>query len=41
MGPNIVGIWKAAPLPYLLINVKAFELQKVSVSYMQNFKTAS
>ena len=29
----------AAPLPYLLIAVKAIVLQKVSVSDMQNLKT--
>ena len=28
-----------APVPYLLITVRAIELQKVSVSDMQNLKT--
>ena len=31
----------AAPLPYLLIAVKAIDLQKVSVSDMQNLYTLS
>ena len=31
----------AAPSPYLLIAVKAIDLQKVSVSDMQNLKTVS
>ena len=31
----------AEPLPYLLIAVKVIELQKVSVSDMQNNKTVS
>ena len=41
MRPNIVEIWMAAPLPYLLITVKAIDLQKVSVSDMENLKTVS
>ena len=31
----------AAPLPYLLVDVMGIELQKVSVSDMQNLKTFS
>ena len=34
--PKYVEIWMKAPLPYLLIAVKAIDLQKVSVSDMQN-----
>ena len=41
MRPNIVEICMAAPLPALLIAVKAIDLQKVSVSDMQNLKTVS
>ena len=41
MRPNIVEICMAEPLPYLLIIVKAIDLQKVSVSDMQNLKTSS
>ena len=36
MCPNIVEICMAEPLPYLFINVKAIDFQKVSVSNMQN-----
>ena len=36
MCPNIVEICMAEPLPYLFINVKAIDIQKVSVSNMQN-----
>ena len=39
--PNIVEICMAAHLRYLLIAVKAIDLQKVSVSDMQNLKTFS
>ena len=39
MDPNIVEMSRAAPLPHLLITVKAIVLQKVSVSDMQNLKT--
>ena len=39
--PKYVEIWIKAPLPYLLIAVKAIDLQKVSVSDMQNLKTVS
>ena len=39
--PNIVQICMAVPLPYLLITVKAIDLQKVSLSDMQNLKTVS
>ena len=41
MYQNIVEIWKAAPLPYLLIIVKDVEFQKLPVSDMQNLKTVS
>ena len=41
MRPNIVEICMEAPLPYLLIIVNAIDLQKVSVSYMQNLKIVS
>ena len=37
--PKIVEICMAAPLLDLLIAVKAIDLQKVSVSDMQNLKT--
>ena len=40
-GPKYVEIWMKAPLPYLLIAVKAIDLQKVSVSDMKNLKTVS
>ena len=36
MRPNIVEIFMAERLPYLFINVKAIDFQKVSVSNMQN-----
>ena len=39
--PNIVEICMAETLPYLLITVKAIDLQKVSVSDTQNLKTVS
>ena len=39
--PKYVEIWMKAPLPYLLIAVKAIDLQKVSVSDMQNLYTVS
>ena len=39
--PSIVEICMAAPLPYLLFTMKAIDLQKVSVSDMQNLKTSS
>ena len=38
-GPKYVEIWMTAPLPYLLINVKAIDLDKVSLCEMQNLKT--
>ena len=41
MRPNIVEMSRTAPLPYLLIAVKAIDFQKVSVSDMQNLKTVS
>ena len=41
MRPNIVEICMVESLPYLLITVKAMDLQKVSVSDMQNLKTVS
>ena len=39
MDPNTVGIWMAAPLQYLLINVKVVALEKVFYSNTQNPKT--
>ena len=36
-----VEIWIKAPLPYLAIPAKAIDLQKVSVSDMENLKTVS
>ena len=39
--PKSVEIWIKAPLPYLVIAVKALDLQKVSVSDTQNLKTVS
>ena len=41
MRQNIVEILRTAPLPYLLITVKAMVLQKLSVSDMENLKTVS
>ena len=41
MRPNIVEMSRTAPWPDLLITVKTIVLQKVSVSDMQNLKTAS
>ena len=41
MRQNIVEMSRTAPLPYLLITVKAIVLLKVSVSDMQNLKTVS
>ena len=38
MRPNIVEILRTAPLPSLLITVKAMVLQKLSVSDMKNLK---
>ena len=40
-GKNIVEIWIAAPLPYLLITVKEVDLQKLLATDMQNLKTFS
>ena len=37
--PNTVEIWTPPPLPYLLITVKAIELEKVFFSEMQNLTT--
>ena len=39
--PKYVEIWMTAALPYLLITLKAIDLQKVSVSDMQNLKSVS
>ena len=39
--PNIVEICMTAPLPYLLIAVKAIDLQKVSFIDRKNLKTVS
>ena len=41
MRPNIVEMPMTAPLPDLLITVKAIVLQKVSVIDMQKLKTVS
>ena len=41
MPQKIVEICMAATLAYLLIDVKAIDSQKVSVSDMQNLKTVS
>ena len=38
MGRNIVGIWIAAPLQYLVITVKVDALEKASFSDTQNPK---
>ena len=38
-GPKYVEIWMTALLPYLLINVKAIDLEKVSLYEIQNLKT--
>ena len=38
-GRKTVEIWTTAPFPYLLITVKAIDLEKVSVSDKQNVKT--
>ena len=38
-GTKYVEIWMTALLPYLLINVKAIDLEKVSLYEMQNLKT--
>ena len=37
---NTVEIWMTAPLPLLLIPVKSIQVEKVSLSNMQNFRTA-
>ena len=37
-GPKYVQIWMAAPLPYLLINMKAIDLQEISLCEMQTLK---
>ena len=37
--PNTVETWTRPPLPYLLITVKAIELEKVFLSEMQNLTT--
>ena len=39
--PKYVEIWMKARLPYLLITVKAINLEKGSVSDMQILKTVS
>ena len=39
MIPNTVEIWTTATVPHLLINMKEVELEKLSVSDMQNLKT--
>ena len=37
-GPNTVEIWTVPPSPYLLITLKAIELEKTSRSDMQSLK---
>ena len=39
--PNTVEIWTTPPVPYLLITVKAIELEKSSPSDMQSLKYVS
>ena len=39
MGRNIIAVWMAAPLKYLLITLKVVSLEKVSFSNTQNPKT--
>ena len=39
--PNIAEISMAGTLPYLLITMQGIDMQKVSVSDMQNIKTVS
>ena len=41
MRPDIFEICMAEPLPYWLITVSEIDLEKVSVSDMQNIKTVS
>ena len=41
MGRNIVVIWMAAPLEYLLNTLMVVALEKVSFSNTQNRKTVS
>ena len=41
MTPNTVKIIRRAPLPYLLIILKAIDWEKSSLSYMQNLKTVN
>ena len=36
LGRNAVQIWTTAPLPYLLIPLKAIQVEKISLSDMQN-----
>ena len=38
-GQKYVEIWITAPLPYLLINLNAIDLDKVPLCEMQNLKT--
>ena len=39
IGPNTVEIRWPAPLPYLLITLEAIELERISLSDMQNVTT--
>ena len=39
MDRNTVEIWTTAPLPYLLIILKAIQVEKIPVSDMQNLTT--
>ena len=38
-GREYIEIWMTAPLPYLLINTKAIDLEKVSLCEMQKLQT--
>ena len=40
MGRNTIEIWTTLPFPYLLILVKAVQVEKFSLSDMQNLRTA-
>ena len=39
MGRNTVEIWTTAPLPYLLIILKAIQVERITVSDMQHVRT--
>ena len=38
--PHTLPFWAKKPLPYLLITVTVIDLDKVSISAMQNLKTS-